>query len=93
MIDIKDVMPIPFLQKEPFTGSFKGMRYRMEKAASEENETILKVTIWPQPFCFDKTAESEKTTTTFEFTPHGIECAVEWLNTCYDTDKKRWTRV
>lgn len=36
MIDIKDVMPISFLKKEPFTGSYQGMRYRMEKS-----ETLL----------------------------------------------------
>lgn len=41
MIDIKDVMPISFLKKEPFTGSYQGMRYRMEKAeipASEDSD-------------------------------------------------------
>lgn len=31
MIDYKDVMPISFLKKEPFTGSWQGMRYRIEK--------------------------------------------------------------
>ena len=31
MIEYKDVMPISFLKKEPFTGSYQGMRYRIEK--------------------------------------------------------------
>ena len=56
MIDLKEVMPISFLKKEPFTGSYQGMRYRMEKADiqaaedSEEKKTVLRVCIWPQPF-------------------------------------------
>ena len=96
MIDIKDVMPIPFLQKEPFTGSWKGMRYRMEKfeqPSTEDSEspvTLLKVTNWPQPFCFDKTPDSEKQSTTFEFSKEGIEQAVNWLNESYNSEKKRW---
>ena len=53
MIDIKDVMPISFLKKEPFTGSYQGMRYRMEKSEiplaenSEEKKIVLKICIWP----------------------------------------------
>ena len=66
MIDLKEVMPISFLKKEPFTGSYQGMRYRMEKADiqaaedSEEKKTVLRVCIWPQPFCFDKTDDKKK---------------------------------
>ena len=49
MIERKDVMPVNFLKKENFTGSDTGMRYRMEKASKEE-ETVLKVTVWPEPY-------------------------------------------
>lgn len=109
MIDIKDVMPISFLKKEPFTGSFHGMRYRIEKAeiplenASEENadtenkkkpetQTVLKTFIWPQPFCFDKTPDEQKSEKSFEFTSEGLAQAVDWLNERYVNEKKRWTR-
>ena len=34
MIERRDVMPINFLKKERFTGSYKGMRYRMEGDSS-----------------------------------------------------------
>ena len=60
MIDLKDVMPISFLKKEPFTGSFQGMRYRIEKQEADNEPTVLKTTIWPQPFCFDKTPDEKK---------------------------------
>ena len=69
---------ISFLKKEPFTGSYQGMRYRIEKTEtpiaedSDEKKTVLGVCIWPQPFCYDKTEETEKTRETFEFTPEGL---------------------
>ena len=31
MLELKDFMPVNFLKKEKFTGSFKGLRFRMEK--------------------------------------------------------------
>lgn len=98
MIELKDVMPIPFLKKEAFTGSYKGMRYRMAKKEvplsenSEEKQTVLSVFIWPQPFCFDKTEDSEKTEKIFDFSPEGIKEAVAWLNDMYISEKKRWTK-
>ena len=59
MIERKDVMPVNFLKKENFTGSDTGMRYRMEKASKEE-ETVLKVTVWPEPYGYDATPPEHK---------------------------------
>ena len=98
MIEYTDVMPIPFLKKENFTGSYQGMRYRMQKMevplneTSEEKITKLSVFIWPQPFCFDKTEDSLKTEKLFDFNPDGIREAVDWLNQIYIAEKKRWTK-
>lgn len=55
MIDADKFMSINFIKKEPLTGSMQGMRYRMEKV-----EEKLLVTIWPEPFCFEKTEDSKK---------------------------------
>ena len=30
-IDKKDILPLSFLKKSPYTGSFQGIRYRIEK--------------------------------------------------------------
>ena len=98
MIDYKDVMPIPFLKKEAFTGSYQGMRYRMKKVdvpVSEDSEdltTRLSVFVWPQPFCFEKTDDSLKTEQLFDFSAEGINHAVDWLNQIYINEKKRWMR-
>lgn len=40
MLEVKNFMPINFLKKEKFTGSFHGMRYRMEKAETEEGSRL-----------------------------------------------------
>ena len=36
MLELKDFMPINFLKKEKFTGSHKGLRFRMEKLEEEK---------------------------------------------------------
>lgn len=79
MIERRDVMPINFLKKENFNGSFQGMRYRMAKAEMGE-DTCLRVTVWPEPLGFDATPEEEKTWEDFPFTEEGIVSGVEWLN-------------
>lgn len=87
MIERSNVMPISFLKMEKFTGSFRGMRYRMEmtkkpgdEAEGTAEETVLTVTRWPEPYAFDMTPEEEKISKEFSFDEAGIEAAVDWLN-------------
>ena len=87
MIERKNVMPISYLKLEKFTGSFRGMRYRMEmtkkpadEAAGEEEKTLLLTTCWPEPYAFDATPEDQKVCAEFSFDEEGIETAVAWLN-------------
>lgn len=82
MIERKDVMPVNFLKKEKFNGSFQGMRYRMEKTDKEEG-TVLTVTVWPEPYGYDATPEEEKQREEFSFDENGILNGVEWLNQKY----------
>ena len=49
MLELKDFMPINFLKKEKFTGSHKGLRFRMEKL-EENEENFLFVSVWPEPY-------------------------------------------
>lgn len=82
MIERRDVMPVNFLKKEKFNGSFCGMRYRMEKAEKEEM-TVLLVTVWPEPYGYDATPEEEKKYAEFSFDEDGILQGVAWLNERY----------
>ena len=45
MIDLYGIVSIPFLKKSAFTGSFRKMRYRLEKVVVEGEER-LKATFW-----------------------------------------------
>ena len=88
MIQLKDMMPVPYLKKAPFTGSYKGMRYLLRKRENENGETYLEAVLWPDVFCFEKTPEEEKQSGQFEFTGEGIEAAVDWLNSEYEKQSK-----
>jgi hypothetical protein len=92
MILREDILSMEFLKKSEFTGSNSGMRYRLEKAEGEEG-TQLKCTIWPEPFNFFKTPESEKTTKYFDFSDDGVTDAVGWMNDRLFEDKEKWSHA
>lgn len=69
-----------FIKKEPFIGSYKGMRYQLIN--DKENDVLLAI-IWPEPFCLDKTPDEQKKKQSFPLTSEGKEQAVLWLNIQY----------
>lgn len=86
MLERKGFMPINYLKKESYTGSFQGMRYKMEKAVEgegEEAKTVLRVFHWPEPFGFDATEDEKKTSTDTSFDEDGIQAGIAWLNEAY----------
>ncbi len=95
MLDRSQFMPIVYLKKAKFTGSYQGMRYRMEKASRPlenggegEEETLLMVSAWPEPFSFDATPKEQILQKPFPFDEEGIQSGIGWLNQIYDTVKK-----
>ena len=92
MIQRSDILSIPYLKKAVFTGSFQGMRYRLEKAAQEEAE-CLKVTIWESPYNYEVTPEEKKESDAFPFSEEGIRQAVEWLNGKWEREPDRWRKA
>lgn len=89
MITRKDVMPVNYYKKEAFTGSDRGMRYMLRKN-EEEGALLLEAVVWPQPFCFEKTAEEKKVRNTFSFDEEGSAQAIEWLNRTYEGRKEEF---
>ncbi len=77
MIDLHGDISIPFLKKSRFTGSYRGMRYQLEKA---EEDSVIRATIWPEPFNFLMTPDEKKHHRDFSFDPDGLWAAVDWLN-------------
>lgn len=66
------------------------MRYRIEKQSAEGTEDRFLVTVFPGPYGFDATPESEKETATFPFSEEGLDQACDFLNQAYARDPARW---
>lgn len=84
MID-SGTISIQYIKKDDFTGSHKGMRYRLSKAGDG-----MEVVIWPGPNNFIKTPETKKQKKEFPLTIEGKEEAVKWLNEQYEVQKALW---
>lgn len=85
MIDRKKYQ-LNYIKKESQSGSFQGMRFSFFKT-----EDRLTVTVYPEPFCLEATAEEKKTTRSFSFSDGGLDEAVAWLNELYEEKKNYWT--
>lgn len=91
MIDLHGQAGLPYVNRSVYTGSYRGMRYRLRKNVKEE-ETCLEAVIYPEPYCFEVTSEEEKTFREFPFTQEGFDQAVAWLNEAYEEQKERWEK-
>ncbi len=84
MITSEEILNFNFYTyKEPFTGSDKGMRYRVSmlaKGSKENEEDLFEACVWPEPFAEVFTEEEKKTYKSFPFTEEGKEEVVKWLN-------------
>lgn len=89
MIDLRGQAGLPYVNRSVYTGSYRGMRYRLQKKAKEEGECLEAVT-YPEPYSYEVTADEEKTFREFPFTQDGFDEAVAWLNEEYEGQKERW---
>ena len=92
MIDKETFHPLNYIKKEEYSGSMDGMRYMLKKIKKEEEDIIL-VTIWPEPFGIHATPDEEKTTITVPLTKEGVSEAADWLNEQYMAQKSRWIKA
>lgn len=92
MLEKENFISLNFLKKETYTGSLRGMRYRLCKEEQDE-KSYLKVTTWPEPYCFEVTNEELKHSAMFDFSIDGKDMAVDWLNEQYETKKEVWDSV
>lgn len=80
-----DLLSLNFYNHTPFHGSENGLRYRVEKSVEdseevEKKEPRLKVTLWPEPFNFDKTPDDKKEVSFFPFSEEGLLSATDYIN-------------
>ncbi|MBO5229131.1 MAG: hypothetical protein J6B39_09075 [Lachnospiraceae bacterium] len=88
MIKREDLLALDYYKKAKFTGSHKGMRYRVE-SVGEKPDLKLKATVWPEPLSYDTTADDKKTSEEFEFSKDGLVKVTEWLNSKYNETEWR----
>ena len=79
MLDVKDVLSLEFYKKSPFHGSYKGIRYRIEKVENDDEDS-LKCTTWPEPYGFEATDESLKEYYEASFSNEGLKDIVSHIN-------------
>lgn len=89
MIEREKFHVLNYIKKEEYTASMDGMRYMLKKKETEEG-TKLEAIIWPEPYCYAKTAEEKKQRALFEFTQEGVMQAADWLNVQYVEQKPLW---
>ena len=89
MIEKEKFHILNYVKREEYTGSMDGMRYMLKKKATEE-QTLLEVIIWPEPFGYAKTPEEKKQRTDFAFTEEGLAEAVDWMNEQYEQQRELW---
>ena len=79
MVERIDLFHLPFYQKEAFTGADRGLRFWIGKAEKEEEQMVLRVILWPEPFALKHTADEKKTAKEFPFSEEGLDEAYEWI--------------
>lgn len=102
MIERKDILPIPYLKKADFYGSYEGLRFRFHMAKkdilAEDGEKtgerqVLEVTAWEGPYSCAVTPEEKKQKTEAEFSEEGIQQGIGWLNGLWEAEPKRWEKA
>ena len=88
MLTREDVLSLGYLKKAVFHGSYRGMRFQLQKETKEE-ETVLRAYAWPEPFTFAKTPDEQKVFQDFGFTNEGLEQSIDWLNQTHPTIAKK----
>lgn len=69
--------------------SYGGMRYQVEQV-TEGEEKKLRATVWPEPFCYEKTSEEVKEAKTFDYGEEGLDQVYQWLCDQYQEGRLRW---
>lgn len=76
-------------KKAVLKASYEGMRYQVQQVEVDE-EKKLRAVVWPEPFCFEKTAEEKKETAFFSYDEEGLDAVYDWLVTQYEERKDYW---
>ncbi len=82
-----------YLYGKAYFGSFNGMRFRLSRdplknvfyspkeewGRDGENEAFFLASVWPEPWSYEKTPETDISSERFPFTEEGLKEAVLWI--------------
>ena len=77
-------------KKAKLKASYKGMRYQIEQEDNGEDGKKLRVYIWREPFCYEKTPDSYKISNEFSYDEDGLDQAYNWVCECYASETEKW---
>lgn len=102
-IENKDSYGITYYEHgQPYFGSHSGMRFRIARNPMDDvalappdkkGDAVFEATVWPEPFCFEVTADELKTTKTFPFDMDGKQQMTDWLNEQYESRFDEWNKT
>ena len=82
-VDLREALykiSLNYVKKEPYTGSFGGQRFKLEKYVPAEGEdAVLRLWLWPGPLCFEKTEEDKRSFNDYSMDQAGLDSAVDRL--------------
>lgn len=90
-----------FHNGNPYSGAEKGMRYLIDPGkrpdpndpSGKKKVEYLTVTVWPEPWSLEHTADEKKTVKEFEGNQNGLDEAAAWLVEMYTTQPDRWSHI
>ncbi len=71
-----------------FSGSHRGMRFAMRVEGQ-----VFHTTLWPEPWCLEKTPPEQTETRDFPLTEEGLAQGRQWVEEQYDAQFDRWEAV
>lgn len=74
------MLSISFLDKLPYKGSYKGMRFIFEKNKNDSGENILKLYTWKDLYNFENTKKEDMEEKCFTYDKTGIEEGINYLD-------------
>ena len=87
MIQYSDILSLQYLTTQVFTGSYKGMRYRICSVSDSDDVKVkntdnshLVAAVWPEPLSFASYGPERTVKKEFEFSEEGRVALIDWLN-------------
>lgn len=82
-----------YRKKAVLNASYQGMRYQVRRKTwmeGEEEKSCLLATVWPEPYCYDKTPEEKREAREFPYEEESLDQVYEWLCERYESKRDYW---